>query len=63
MHNEEHLVLQSGHARELTVGQCLYAIPWHICPTVALHAEVGVVDQGHVKGTWAVVARARKLTV
>jgi D-serine deaminase-like pyridoxal phosphate-dependent protein len=63
MHNEEHLVLQFKGANELIIGQCLYAIPWHICPTVALHAEVGVVDNGRVNNTWTVVARNRKLTV
>ena len=63
MHSEEHLVLQFEGANELVIGQCLYAIPWHICPTVALHAEVGVVENGRMKDTWAVVARDRKLTV
>jgi D-serine deaminase-like pyridoxal phosphate-dependent protein len=63
MHNEEHLVLQSEHARELAVGQCLYAIPWHICPTVALYNEVGVVENGRVKGSWTVLGRNRKLSV
>jgi len=63
MHNEEHLVLQFKGANELVIGQCLYAIPWHICPTVALHAEVGVVKNGSVTTTWKVVARDRKLTV
>jgi D-serine deaminase-like pyridoxal phosphate-dependent protein len=63
MHNEEHLVLQFESASELVVGQCLYAVPWHICPTVALHAEVGVVENGGGEDTWTVVARDRKLTV
>jgi D-serine deaminase-like pyridoxal phosphate-dependent protein len=63
MHNEEHLVIQFEGANELDVGQCLYAIPWHICPTVALHAEVGVVENGRVADVWTVVARDRKLTV
>jgi D-serine deaminase-like pyridoxal phosphate-dependent protein len=63
MHNEEHLVLQFEENCDLSVGQCLYAIPWHICPTVALYAEVGVVAKGQVNDTWRVVARDRKLTV
>jgi D-serine deaminase-like pyridoxal phosphate-dependent protein len=63
IHNEEHLVLQFESPCELAVGQCLYAIPWHICPTVALHAEVGVVEKGGVNDTWTVVARNRKLTI
>jgi len=63
MHNEEHLVLQFDENCDLIVGQCLYAIPWHICPTVALHAEVGVVEKGQVNNSWRVVARDRKLTI
>jgi D-serine deaminase-like pyridoxal phosphate-dependent protein len=63
MHNEEHLVLQFEGAGELVVGQCLYAIPWHICPTVALYSEVGVVKEGRVKENWTVLARNRKLTI
>ncbi len=63
LHNEEHLVLQFEESCVLDVGQCLYAIPWHICPTVALHAEVGVVENGRVNNTWRVVARDRKLTI
>ena len=36
-HSEEHLVLRSPQAHELQVGDCVYAVPMHICPTVALH--------------------------
>jgi len=61
--SEEHLVIQFEAANKMVVGQCLYAIPLHICPTVALHAEAGVVENGRVTDTWTVVARNRKLTV
>jgi D-serine deaminase-like pyridoxal phosphate-dependent protein len=63
VHNEEHLVLESDGAQDLAVGTCLYAIPWHICPTVALHAEVTVVEHGRATGTWLVAARDRRLTI
>ena len=60
-HNEEHLVLETTRAAEFPVGSVLYGIPWHVCPTVALHDRVYVVRQGRVVAEWPVVARARKL--
>jgi len=58
-HSEEHLVLKLKDRTSLKVGQVLYGIPWHICPTVALHAQVGVVENHEVKKFWDVVARHR----
>ncbi|MBI4621590.1 MAG: D-TA family PLP-dependent enzyme [Verrucomicrobia bacterium] len=61
-HNEEHLVLETARAGEFRVGSVLYGLPWHICPTVALHDRVQVVRQGRVTEEWQVTARARRLT-
>jgi D-threonine aldolase len=63
LHNEEHMVLEFDGAKDLAVGSCLYAIPWHICPTVALQSDVTVVEDGRATGTWAVAARNRRLTI
>jgi D-serine deaminase-like pyridoxal phosphate-dependent protein len=60
-HSEEHLVIETGRAADHPVGCALYALPWHICPTVALHDRVYVVRDRHVVETWPVVARARRL--
>ncbi len=60
-HNEEHLVLETARAAEFPVGAVLYGIPWHICPTVALHDRVQVVKGGRITEEWTVAARARKL--
>ena len=62
-HNEEHLILETTRADEFPVGTALYGVPWHICPTVALHDRVQVVRDGRVVEEWAVTARARKLTI
>ena len=62
-HSEEHLVVETRVAGELHVGDCLYGIPWHICPTVALYAEANVVAGGEIVERWAIEARARRLTV
>lgn len=63
MHNEEHLVIESPRAGEFKVGDCLYAVPRHICPTVALHAEAVVVREGKAAERWRVTARDRRLSV
>jgi D-serine deaminase-like pyridoxal phosphate-dependent protein len=63
MHSEEHLVVETPRAGEFAVGDCLYGVPWHICPTVALHAEAVVVRDGRAVETWRVLARNRRITV
>jgi D-threonine aldolase len=62
-HSEEHLVLETDRAAELPVGSVLYGVPWHVCPTVALHDEAVVIRNGRADGRWKVVARARTLTL
>jgi D-serine deaminase-like pyridoxal phosphate-dependent protein len=62
-HSEEHLTIQTERADEFPVGTPLYGIPWHICPTVALHQEAVVVRDGRAQEKWQVVARARTITV
>lgn len=59
VHSEEHLTLRTPRARDLAVGDVLYGIPWHICPTCALHARAQVVSDGRVEAVWPVDARDR----
>lgn len=63
MHNEEHLVIETAHAPDIPLGTALYGIPWHICPTMALHASVTVIMNGHATQQWKVLARDRALTI
>jgi len=61
-HSEEHLVLDTG-GPDLHVGDVLYGIPWHICPTVALYDEAVVVRDGCAVDRWPIAARGRRITV
>ncbi len=62
--NEEHLVIELPNAADFSVGNVLYGVPWHICPTVALHQEAVAVDEdGVVNGRWPIVARNRRLKI
>jgi D-serine deaminase-like pyridoxal phosphate-dependent protein len=63
MQSEEHLVIETPRAAEFAIGQTLHGIPRHICPTVALHSEAVVVENGRVVAQWPILARARRLTV
>jgi D-serine deaminase-like pyridoxal phosphate-dependent protein len=62
-HSEEHLVLETARAGEFPVGAPLYGMPWHICPTVALHNDAYVVNNGRADDRWSIVARARTITI
>ncbi len=59
MHNEEHLTLRTVQTANYAVGDVLYGIPWHICPTCALHAQAVVAIDGRATGTWPIDARDR----
>jgi D-serine deaminase-like pyridoxal phosphate-dependent protein len=63
VHNEEHLVIESPSANRYRVGDVLYGIPFHVCPTTALHREVIVVENHQAVDRWPVVARDRRITV
>jgi D-threonine aldolase len=60
-HNEEHYVVETPEAERYSAGDVAYAIPTHVCPTVALHRFAQVVEGGRVVGRWEVVARDRQL--
>lgn len=62
-HNEEHMVIRSHSAAGLNPGDALYALSWHICPTVDRYDMVYVVDDASVTGQWNVAGRKRKITI
>ena len=61
--SEEHLVVQVENTDKYAVGDVWYGVPIHICPTVALHKEVQIVENNTVVDAWKVIARDRKITV
>ena len=62
-HSEEHLVLKVNKESGLSVGDVLYGIPYHICPTVALHEFVYTIEDNRMTGTWNNISRKRKITI
>jgi D-serine deaminase-like pyridoxal phosphate-dependent protein len=63
LQNEEHLVIETPAADKFPPGAEVYAVPYHICPTCAMHKQAYVVEGGKVTGTWDIVARDRILSV
>jgi len=58
-HSEEHLVLKTPDTSNLKPGDVLYGFPWHICPTVAMHAKAGIVKNHTVTEFWEITSRNR----
>jgi len=59
--SEEHMVIATQNS--LKVGDVLYAIPYHVCPTVALYQEAFVIENGKFAAAWQISARQRKITI
>jgi D-serine deaminase-like pyridoxal phosphate-dependent protein len=62
-HSEEHLVIETPAADRFALGDVVYSLPWHVCPTVALHSEVWLAENRHAETRWPVVSRARRITL
>jgi D-serine deaminase-like pyridoxal phosphate-dependent protein len=63
--SEEHGVLQVGNDvwENIQIGDIFYALPYHICPTVALHDFATVIEDGNVTGEWKITARSRRIAI
>lgn len=59
--SEEHGVIKVANWGELKIGDVLYGLPYHICPTINLHDEVSLIESGEKTDTWEITARRRKL--
>jgi D-serine deaminase-like pyridoxal phosphate-dependent protein len=62
-HSEEHGVLQLPEGHSLTIGDVLFGLPHHICPTVSLYEQAYTVEGGIVTGAWATGARNRTINI
>lgn len=60
-HSEEHLVVEAGPGHSWKIGDVLYGLPIHICPTVALYERLITIEDGKTSGEWKVIARDRKI--
>ncbi|PKA97879.1 D-serine deaminase-like pyridoxal phosphate-dependent protein [Flavobacteriaceae bacterium MAR_2009_75] len=61
--SEEHFVIDCENSQNYHVGDAAYAIPMHICPTVAKYEYLQVVFDGEIIDIWKVAARNQTLTL
>jgi len=61
--SEEHMVLDVKDSSKYSIGTVLYAIPTHICPTVALYDRVFVINENQKVAEWQVLGRSRMLNI
>jgi D-serine deaminase-like pyridoxal phosphate-dependent protein len=61
--SEEHLVVEAMKGHLYKVGEVLYGLPYHICPTVALYEKVYTVENYEVTGKWRNIARDREINI
>jgi len=61
--SEEHLVCEVAAGHQYKTGDVLYALPYHICPTVALYERVIVIENDTAVSEWKTIARDRKITI
>jgi D-serine deaminase-like pyridoxal phosphate-dependent protein len=61
--SEEHLVAEVPENHSYKIGDVLYALPVHICPTAALYEQSYVIENGEVITIWKTAARDRKILI
>ncbi len=61
--SEEHLVAEAPLDHRYEIGDVLYGLPYHICPTVALYERALIVENSKVVDEWKIIARDRKIDV
>jgi D-serine deaminase-like pyridoxal phosphate-dependent protein len=59
--SEEHLVMDAGPAHGYRIGDVLYGLPMHICPTVADYERAFTIENGRCTGEWITRARDRAI--
>ncbi|MEJ5995143.1 D-TA family PLP-dependent enzyme [Pedobacter sp. Du54] len=60
-HSEEHMVVEAPTGHSYKIGDALYVLPFHVCPTVALYREANCIVNGKFVDTWKIVARDRTI--
>ena len=61
--SEEHLVVDAGANHTYKIGDALYGIPIHICPTCALYERALIIENNIVSDEWKIIARDRKISI
>ncbi len=61
--SEEHLVVETDAGHSYKLGDVLYGLPFHICPTCALYERAQIVENNEATREWKIIARDRKINI
>ncbi|GAB3721217.1 D-TA family PLP-dependent enzyme [Spirosoma lituiforme] len=61
--SEEHLVVEAEVGHSYQIGDIVYGLPNHICPTVALYERAYTIENGDVSAEWRTISRDRLISV
>lgn len=62
-HSEEHMVLTVPDTTKYALGDMLYGVPVHICPSVSMYERAAVVHDHFIAGEWKITARDKKISI
>ncbi|WP_073232573.1 D-TA family PLP-dependent enzyme [Pedobacter caeni] len=62
-HSEEHLTLKHTTSGKYKIGDRIYGLPYHVCPTCALYEEAQVVRGRQIETSWKIKARDKKISI
>ena len=60
-HSEEHMVIEAGEGHGYKIGDLLYGVPYHVCPTVALYNKAYIISDNKLNGAWPITSRGREI--
>jgi D-threonine aldolase len=61
--SEEHLLIRGPEIAGRQIGDVLYGMPYHICPTCALYERALTIVGNQALGEWRIVARDRSISL
>ncbi len=62
-HSEEHLVIKTIQKNQFKIGDVLYGLPVHVCPTVNLYDRAHTVLNSCIAAQWKIIARDRTINI
>ncbi|HEY8661758.1 MAG TPA: D-TA family PLP-dependent enzyme [Hanamia sp.] len=62
-HSEEHMVIEVGKGHSYKIGDIFYAVPIHICPTVAMYDKAYTVRNNTLDAIWLITSRGREINI
>ncbi|MDF1740681.1 MAG: D-TA family PLP-dependent enzyme [Verrucomicrobiales bacterium] len=61
--SEEHLVIAVADPAQFPIGTTFLAVPYHVCPSVALYEEAYIFEDGKLSDEHWKISRGRRITI